>query len=871
MKKNFKKRINASRIISTFTILILFFHINIYAQVTVVLQQPPPYQFNVDYMWKVTLINPTNTTYKIYLTGVATESLQGQIIKATSAAFSLAPGVKIINTHDLIPMKVEATNNRYTSVVKNIGTLPTGNYEICVNVIDAETGMLLGTQCMETQVENLSQVELLQPESNTTFISGNAVKNDAEDIGNSKIITGSFITFSWLPPSPVPPGAKITYSIKIAEIFGDQSPYDALLSNPAFFKNQNIYSNVFLYPTAGRNFENKRKYAWQVIAYLNNEQVSKSEIWAFAYSDNSNQKTIDKKNISVDEKQSSTYSSSQQPLLIASLGYSQLYNMIYDNKNENDFKPFVFSGNVKLSFDAGYKALPFSDLSNNTLTAQLNPSIALYGLPFAANILLSNQQSSNRQSLNSASFGFDIDSYKEQIKSRLEKKITETVTGWEKLLLGIDAFEIGTNYPSYSDYILKGAPVTGINIEINPGIFYAAFAASNNQRGVENASFQRNLYAGRIGIGNKDDSHLIFTGLFAKDDENSIAVSPDNLTLTPMANYIFGAETKLDLFNKVLVFEGEGNASMLTHDTRDAALQIDAVPNFIKEIVTPKISSSFDYSYAAKISFNNPGSATRVSINTKMVGPGYTSLGSADLRSDQLYYEANVEQGLLSRKISIATFFRTSHDNLIEWKSSTTTLTAYGINLRLNFPKFPFLQISYSPYAQKNDNPFPDQKIENKTTMISAVAGYNLLIKEFNFSTNVSYTGYDAKTLTGLSDYKTSTVSITEIISFNNPLSFAGTWGIINTNSTSLYSTINSFDVSVNAAYTEFLSNTLGLNIATENSINKKMGIYFNTTYSPLKNINLVASIEGTEYKDLVDVTSNYNELTFNIILNVGW
>ncbi|MHB8579578.1 MAG: hypothetical protein ACYDA4_06920 [Ignavibacteriaceae bacterium] len=883
------KKINTVYVISAFIITLLFSQIDINAQVAVVLQQPPPYQFKIENMWKVTLINSTKTTYTVYLRGVATESTQGQIVSATTASFSLAPGIKVVNSRELVPMSITVNNNKYADVVQNINAVPTGDYEICVSVINTETGIELGTQCMEAQTQNLSQVELLQPENNTKFLSGGFTGRSNDNINDAKIIPGSFITFNWLPPSPIPPSVKATYSLRIAEIFGNQSPYDAVLSNPAFYINQNIYSNIFLYPVEGRSFVNNRRYAWKVSAYLNNVLVSESETWEFTYTNSSQHNVVNDNVDSLNNSDIGKNSSSIEPLLLASTDDSQLFYMI--NEKENEVKPFLFSGNAKLSYTTGYKDLPFSEMPKNVLTAELNPSVAIYGLPFTANFLLSSQQGSDRQSINSAAFNFDINSYKEELKSRLGNKISELATGWEKLLLGVNAFGIGTNYPSYSNYTLNGVPVTGINVEVNPGIFYAAFTASDNQRSVENTAYQRSLYAGRIGIGKKDGTHLFFTALYAKDDENSTTVLPSNLTLTPKANYVFGTETKLTLFDNRLLFEGEGNAAVLTRDTRDADLEINAIPGFIKGMINPKISTSFDYSYAGKMSFNNPGSATRISLDMEMVGPGYISLGAPNLRNDQLVYEAKVDQGFFARKISIGTFFRTSHDNLIDWKSSTTTTTALGINLMLNIPKLPFLQVSYSPYLQKNDDPVPERKVENKTMMLTAVTGYDLLIKEFNFLTNLAYTSNEAKTLSGLSDYTTNSVSITEAISFNNPISFAGTLAFIKTTTPNLLSlnagssnagspsnlssnsisNINNYDFSVNAAYTEFLSNTLGFNIATESGVNKKTGIYLNTTYSPWKNINLSARLEGSSYKDLVDSSNNYDELIFNIMVNVNW
>jgi hypothetical protein len=488
--------------------------------------------------------------------------------------------------------------------------------------------------------------------------------------------------------------------------------------------------------------------------------------------------------------------------------------------------------------------------------------------------------------MNSIAFNFDINKYKEDLKARLGNKVSELATGWEKLLLGVDAFGIGTNYPSYSEYTLKGVPVTGINFEINPGIFYAAFTGSENMRSIENAAYQRSIYAGRLGLGKKEGTHFFFTGLYAKDDENSTAVSPDNLTLTPKSNYVLGAETKLALFNEHILIEGEGNAAALTRDTRDASLEIKAIPGFVKGLIDPKISTSFDYSYAGKMSYNNKVSATKISVDLKMVGPGYASLGAPNLRTDQFAYGAKIDQGFLGRKITISSFFTTSHDNLIEWKSSTTTTTAYGINLGLNFPKLPFLQVSYSPYVQKNDDLIPAQQVENKTMMLSAVTGYVLLVQEFNFSTSLAYTSDEANTLIAASNYRTNSISVTEAVSFNSPISFAGTWGIIKTASPSVVvqnagspgsvspgidSNINNIDLSVSAAFNELLTNTLGFNITAESAVNNKTGFYLNTVWTLWKNINLNARIEQTTYNDLVTSLSNYDELLFNVTLNVRW
>jgi len=74
----------------------------------------------------------------------------------------LPPGLKTVNARELAPLDVKKSNTRYSDVVQNIGRVTAGDYEIFVPVIDAEVGRVLGFQCIRTEVQNLTQIELLK-------------------------------------------------------------------------------------------------------------------------------------------------------------------------------------------------------------------------------------------------------------------------------------------------------------------------------------------------------------------------------------------------------------------------------------------------------------------------------------------------------------------------------------------------------------------------------------------------------------------------------------------------------------------------------------------------------------------------------------
>ncbi|HEX2786597.1 MAG TPA: hypothetical protein VHP32_01740, partial [Ignavibacteria bacterium] len=61
-----------------FLILISITYASIsYSQVTVMLQQPPPFQFKADNLWKVTLTN-TGASVNVYLFGEVVNASTGQ-------------------------------------------------------------------------------------------------------------------------------------------------------------------------------------------------------------------------------------------------------------------------------------------------------------------------------------------------------------------------------------------------------------------------------------------------------------------------------------------------------------------------------------------------------------------------------------------------------------------------------------------------------------------------------------------------------------------------------------------------------------------------------------------------------------------------
>ncbi|MBL8017371.1 MAG: hypothetical protein JNK43_08885, partial [Ignavibacteria bacterium] len=690
---------------------------NIFSQsgkVVVRLKKPPPMSFLTEDLFKLTIINPTQETYRVYLHGNSSEAIVGLVMDASCGTFDLPPGVKNVQTSDIGKVTINQKNEKYKDVITRMGQLPTGDYDICVDVVDAATGNILGTDCISHEVLLISQLMLVSPGDNSVIgsMSDDDPSNKPPKIkpgfwprsSENEILAGSEIEFydtirvklkrpplqekintqqpssqiifTWLPPVPVPRGYSVTYKLKIAEIIGMQSAYDAMQSNPLFFSHSSIVSTSYQYPLAARSFTAGRKYAWQIQAFVNGVLLSESEVWSLRYGQN-------------------TASYRLPPLK------PPIYNWILTAASENQKKrnPFIFSFSSELFGESSNRSGTGSDKEPRYGFLNLTPSVSLYGLPFSTSILLSSENSASRQNINSMGLRLDAETIKEFIMEKVESeknkilsegnkdesklsskqkdklesdaksKVMSKLNPALKLISSFKTLGIGTTYPSYTPFTMQGVPVSGLNVEFNPGWFYIAATAQKNQKPIDNSAFRRDLYAGRIGYGQTDKSHIYLTGFYANDKAGSIIVDSTNQRLTPNTNYLFGIQGKLNLFRDKLSFEAEAVGSMLTRDNRDADLENNSIPSFVKNMFHPKISSQVDYSYTIKSIFDNQNSNTKVTASLKMVGPGFVTLGNPTLRGDKLEVETKITQKFINKQVSVTASLKWFKDNLINSKS----------------------------------------------------------------------------------------------------------------------------------------------------------------------------------------------------------
>jgi len=221
------------------------------------LSVPQPGQYNIEQLWKATIVNPDNQTYIVWLEGKVEEASHGEVFWAQSDSFALPPGTKIVKYRDIRVLQHRSASG-YERIFEQTGALPEGNYTFTIWLKPFNI-----TDVINFQVQLPGAPRLVSPKDGST-------------------ITVPQPIFTWTPPAPAPTG-RLSYEIKIVEIISGQTPLQAIQANPSWFQQQNIQVPNITYPLKAKPLDKNKTYAWQVVALADGQSIGRSEVWMFRY------------------------------------------------------------------------------------------------------------------------------------------------------------------------------------------------------------------------------------------------------------------------------------------------------------------------------------------------------------------------------------------------------------------------------------------------------------------------------------------------------------------------------------------------------------------------------------------------------------
>jgi hypothetical protein len=812
-----------------------------YSQVIVTLQQPPPFQFKADNLWKVTLTNK-GASVNVYLFGEVVNVSTGQkVVEGRTANFTLPPGIKKVNANEISPVDITKYDNTIENTLNKTGTFKSGEYSICVYVRDANTNIDLGSYCNDYEILNVTQSELIAPE-------------DLETVSILQPL------FSWMPPTPFPTGVQVTYEISIYPVLNRQTPYYATISNPAIFNEKSIRNTIFQYPLAGKPLMQGMKYAWQVSTYFNGALMNQSEVRTFEYSNGIAEELMENNSSKLPKGRGENFyfnknkedknitdwlEEKKHSIRIKSASYYE--SMLFDAE------PFEFKASYKLSGNLQNKQSTNSQEPKNFGSFTFNPTVVLYGIPFTADLYLDTKQKDFKQNINSFAFLFDIKSLKDMVTQKLEEKKNQLIEeyknmgqqelnnamrraeneipGYMKVLSMFSDIGIWETYPQYSEYTVSGVKVKGLDFTFNPGLFYLKATGLSNLDKIPDSVFARNLYAGSMGIGSKENSHFHLTFMKSYDREASLDLSKVPLNVTPGENTVVGTDGKLKLFGDRIAIETEANVSVTTRDKLAPKLAAGEIPSIVEDLTNANTSSQYDFMYRIKSDFNIPESKSIVGFEYKLIGPGFISYGAPGLSGKgKLGYKISLAQEFLEGKIMFNGGFEYKDDNVGGLNSTTSTTNKMDFKLRLKFEDAPTLTLRYIPIVTENDAPNP---IYYKTNLdiFSLISGFKATSDALISNTMLMVTSTNSKDNKPMDSTHYSLVDFTirEDIFFKKlpGLSLSASASYNAKNAANDKTNVTSFDFTTAYTFFNLWTNSLGLNFTKETGRNKKLTLSF--------------------------------------------
>ena len=248
-----------------FALLLFALTLQVKAQLVVNLQLPPGGLTLKSQLWNMALVNSSGQAMMVKVDMTFTDVTNNALVlTASSSQFDLAPGTRQMQVTDFGLIAYNAVSSNYNVDNSPNGFLPIGNFNICYRFskIVHPDSEVLTEECETVAVEPLSPPMLVYPE-------------DEAEIETSRPV------FNWIPPAPSNLFANLSYSLRLVEVAGTQTPADAIQQNMAIYAEPNVFQLSTPYPAGLPALDTGKIYAWQITANANGNFIAKSDVWAF--------------------------------------------------------------------------------------------------------------------------------------------------------------------------------------------------------------------------------------------------------------------------------------------------------------------------------------------------------------------------------------------------------------------------------------------------------------------------------------------------------------------------------------------------------------------------------------------------------------
>ena len=331
----------------------------------------------------------------------------------------------------------------------------------------------------------------------------------------------------------------------------------------------------------------------------------------------------------------------------------------------------------------------------------------------------------------------------------------------------IKRFEIGLCYPNYSSFLINNLTLKGINVEYASSNYFvnATYGKTvnnllnvNTNNAIINTFQQysnffdfnknqdsRKVLAGKIGLGNVTKSYIAFGALYGVGNQSYYYAGVNNKE----TNVVYELDGKVNYKN--YIFSASYAKSFLTQAS-NSSIENQTL-----------LDKSRNNALQLKLTGVVPYLKTKFTLAYKMVDPFFKSYGVGFLRTDNIRYEAKLDQTITS-KIKVGLSYRRDEDNILRRFGYKSNLNFVSINTKIKLLKKRLdINLVYTPIVQKITNLTTDISVVNKSDMKNVVLSYMPKFKRFVFTvTGIynQYSLYDTVSIKNLENYNLTLMNI---------------------------------------------------------------------------------------------------------------
>lgn len=309
----------------------------------------------------------------------------------------------------------------------------------------------------------------------------------------------------------------------------------------------------------------------------------------------------------------------------------------------------------------------------------------------------------------------------------------------EKQLAAINTFSIGRSMLNYTELTAQNIIISGVNIEYNPS-YYAAFAAGKidyrfrdyfNKNTKNNSQY---IVMGRLGVGNKEHTALIFSYFMGKKNTAQFSLSDSVKSYVNIMGYSLEA-----------IYKKDENTSISAEFAKSTKLVTGSLQN------GKQTGAMWNYKDKTNMGINLKAQTIIPQTNTKLsgffrkTGENFQSFSMFSYNTDQTAWLARADQSFLKNKMTLTGMLRRNDfTNPFTDKTYKTSTVFKTVVLNIRFPKYPSLSVGYYPGTQLYM--INKEKIrESAYYILNGSVVYSYFLKGLSMNSSLVYNRYTSE------------------------------------------------------------------------------------------------------------------------------